>query len=49
MIYFIRKYWGGLYENEGRFLYVNRGTGFIGMPVRIDMPAEITLIRLKRK
>ncbi len=49
MIYFIRKYWGGLYENEGRFLYVNRGTGFIGMPVRIDMPAEITLIKLKRK
>jgi uncharacterized protein len=42
------KSWGGLYEREGKYLYVNRGIGIIGMKFRIDMPAEITLITLKR-
>ena len=43
-----RYHWGGLYGNEGRFLYVNRGAGVIGMPYRIDMPPEITLITLRK-
>jgi uncharacterized protein len=40
--------WGGCYEYQGRYLYVNRGLGIIGMNLRIDMPAEITLITLRR-
>jgi predicted MPP superfamily phosphohydrolase len=30
------------------FLYVNRGLGTFGMPVRIGVPPEITLLTLRR-
>ena len=43
-----RKYWGGLYSSYNSHLYVNTGLGTIGLPWRIDMPPEITLITLKR-
>jgi len=46
--YFIRKNWAGLYKSNNSYLYVNTGLGTIGMPYRIDIPAEITLIKLKR-
>lgn len=36
------KHWGGLYKNKEQYLYVNRGLGCIGMPLRIGMPPEIT-------
>lgn len=49
LIYFGRNSWGGLYGHEGQYLYVNRGIGTIGLNVRLDMPAEITLITLRRK
>lgn len=42
------KEWGGLYREGNQFLYVNTGTGFIGLPARIGMPPEITVIILKR-
>lgn len=42
------KYWDGLYAKGKRYLYVNRGLGFIGIPMRIGMPPEITLIELKK-
>jgi len=29
------------------FLYVNRGLGTFGMPVRIGVPPEITLLTLR--
>jgi uncharacterized protein len=45
----INKYWGGLYERNGSFLYVNRGIGTIGLVFRLDMAAEITLLTLRRK
>jgi len=45
---FISDKWGGLYTHDGRFLYINRGTGTIGLPFRLDMPAEITLITLRK-
>jgi uncharacterized protein len=48
MIKPIMKRWGGLYEYDHRFIYVNRGIGMIGMHFRIDMPAEITLFTLQR-
>jgi len=38
----------GLYEQEGHYLYVNRGLGVVGPPVRINCPREITQIILKK-
>jgi len=38
--------WGGLYHEGGQWLYVNRGLGVLGIPFRIWMPPEITIIRL---
>jgi len=46
--YFIRKNWGGLYIYGNSKLYVNTGLGMVGIPWRINMPGEITLITLKR-
>lgn len=40
--------WAGLYEQNGQFLYVNRGFGYIGLPARIGMPPEITVVELKK-
>ncbi len=42
------KRWDGLYQNKNQFLYVNRGLGFLGMPARIGMPPEITVIQLSK-
>lgn len=39
--------WGGLYETNNKYLYVNVGAGTIGFPGRIGMRPEITLITLK--
>ncbi len=41
--------WGGLYKENGQFLYVNRGIGCVGLPARIDMPPEITVFTLSQK
>ncbi|MBS0011683.1 MAG: hypothetical protein KFF49_09760, partial [Bacteroidales bacterium] len=41
--------WNGLYGDANNFLYVNRGLGTIGIPARIGMPPEITIIVLKAK
>ncbi len=38
--------WDGLYQHKSQYLYVNRGLGFLGMPARIGMPPEITVIQL---
>jgi predicted MPP superfamily phosphohydrolase len=43
------KYWAGLYELNGQYLYVNRGFGYMmNMPLRIGIRPEITNIRLVR-
>ncbi len=39
--------WSGLYEEQGQFLYVNRGFGFLGFPGRVGMWPEITVIELQ--
>lgn len=44
---YIYKFWSGLYENKGKYLYVNRGLGHIGFLGRAGMRPEITLITLK--
>ena len=40
--------WLGLYEDHKRYLYVNAGLGYIGIPARLGIRPEITLIELKR-
>lgn len=45
---YIYKQWAGLYEENGQYLYVNRGYGCIGYPGRVGMPPELTVIELKR-
>jgi predicted MPP superfamily phosphohydrolase len=46
---YVYKQWAGLYRNNGHFLYVNRGFGFIGLKGRIGMWPEVAVITLKRK
>lgn len=41
--------WHGLYTQDEMKLYVNRGLGVLGIPVRIGMPPEITVLTLHRK
>jgi len=48
-IKYMYKQWAGLYQNQERFLYVNRGFGFLGLKGRIGMWAEVAVITLKRK
>jgi len=38
--------WAGLYHEGKQYLYVNRGLGYLGMPVRVGMPPEITVLEL---
>ena len=40
--------WSGLYETQGRMLYVNDGIGYVGFPMRIGAAPEITLFELRR-
>ncbi|MCF8229407.1 MAG: metallophosphoesterase [Bacteroidales bacterium] len=46
---YMYKQWAGLYQNndQEQYVYVNRGTGFIGYPGRIGILPEITEITLK--
>ena len=40
--------WAGLYNQDKKYLYVNRGFGFLGFPGRVGILPEITVIELKR-
>jgi predicted MPP superfamily phosphohydrolase len=42
----ISRWTRGLYEVEGSAMYVNPGLGVAGLPVRLNCPREIALIRL---
>ena len=42
------KYLRGRYESAGRQLYVSRGTGVVGLPVRLGARPEIAVLRLRR-
>jgi predicted MPP superfamily phosphohydrolase len=48
LIYLTRENWGGLYKYGNSLLYVNTGLGTVGIPWRINMPCELTVITLKR-
>lgn len=42
------KHWHGLYSKGENYLYVNRGMGTMGPPLRIGMPPEISILTLRR-
>lgn len=48
-VQYVYKQWAGLYENLGRYIYVNRGFGFHAYPGRVGIWPEITVIELRRK
>jgi uncharacterized protein len=39
--------WNGLYSENGQYLYVNRGFGYLGFPGRMGMTPEITILTLR--
>ncbi|HTF03605.1 MAG TPA: metallophosphoesterase [Bacteroidia bacterium] len=41
--------WAGIYNEAKRYLYVNRGFGFLGFPGRVGIWPEVTVLTLKRK
>ena len=47
-VQYVYKQWAGLYENLGRYIYVNRGFGFHAYPGRVGIWPEITVIQLKK-
>lgn len=47
-VQYVYKQWAGLYENAGRYVYVNRGFGFHAYPGRVGIMPEITVIELKK-
>jgi predicted MPP superfamily phosphohydrolase len=48
LVQYIYKQWAGLYEEFGRYIYVNRGFGFHAYPGRVGIMPEITVIQLKK-
>jgi len=47
-VQYVYRQWAGLYENIGRYVYVNRGFGFHAYPGRVGIMPEITVIELKK-
>ncbi|MEK7216255.1 MAG: hypothetical protein AAB289_11720, partial [Chloroflexota bacterium] len=45
---FITPFISGLYERNGKRLYVSRGIGTIAAPIRLGAPPEITLLTLRQ-
>ncbi len=39
--------WAGLYEENGQYLYINRGFGFLGYAGRLGIMPEITVMKLQ--
>lgn len=48
LVKYIYKQWAGLYEEFGRYVYVNRGFGFHAYPGRVGIMPEITVFELKK-
>ena len=46
---FIYDRWGGMYEEENQYLYVNKGLGYTLIPMRIGAYPEITVFELKNQ
>ncbi|URD70629.1 metallophosphoesterase [Leptospira borgpetersenii] len=48
LIYLAQKFVAGLHKHKNTWIYVSRGTGYWGPPIRLGAPSEISLIRLRR-
>ena len=46
MVHFFQPYVAGLHQHENTRIYISRGTGYWGPPLRLGSPSEITLLRL---
>jgi hypothetical protein len=47
-VQFMYKQWAGLYQEMGRYIYVNRGFGYHAYPGRVGIMPEITILTLKK-
>jgi predicted MPP superfamily phosphohydrolase len=47
-IKYVYRQWAGLYKQAGKYLYVNRGFGFLGLKGRVGIWPEITVITLRK-
>lgn len=45
---YLYRYWAGLYHEEGQYLYVNRGFGYLHFKGRIGVLPEITMAILRK-
>jgi len=43
----IFKYWDGLYNIDNQYLFVTRGVGYAGVPVRMGLKPEVSILELK--
>lgn len=41
--------WDGLYKDEGKYIFVSRGMGCVGIPARLGISPRFTVITLKKK
>ena len=44
----VYKHYKGLYSEGEQYLYVNRGIGVSGPPIRLNINPELTLITLEK-
>lgn len=44
----IYRQWAGLYKDKDQYLYINRGLGMTGPPIRIGIEPEVTIIKLRQ-
>jgi predicted MPP superfamily phosphohydrolase len=44
---YVYKQWAGLYRTGDQVIYVNRGLGTVGPPIRVGIPPEITVFTLR--
>jgi len=47
IIALVERFYKGLHQYKGMWIYTSRGTGFWGPPLRFTVPSEITLIELR--
>ncbi|XDD51905.1 metallophosphoesterase [Leptospira sp. WS92.C1] len=48
LIYLAQKFVAGLHRHKSTWIYVSRGTGYWGPPLRLGAPSEISVIQLKK-
>lgn len=47
-VHLVQPYVAGLHRHDDTWIYVSRGTGYWGPPLRVGAPSEITVLRLVR-